>query len=360
MAPELAKDDEDEGPNGEPLLIGGSGKESGFWYQYYVSNSGEEIKHGKFHGSMSWSDSNGQGVIEADYKNGVLVRRVGWDGAGRVVDTIVRQADGTYLWDEIRPIWQDVRVRYRSVAEMKSESKLSTTKDLKAVILTAETVHDRSNQNAHGFVNGLELAMRNEPEMRAAVQKNDTKTLNRILLQIMMDVDHYRRKAIEQRKVGGNDEYLSGIADGLVYFCEHIPLDAQADAENIGDTNTSNFPTFTLAKGVWKCRKTGLNFYFEPLIVTGPNGEKGVPKSILVNHSTAPYTVTKAGEVWTFDFHENGIVYASPQKNVENKRSRIGQFSFDGEKLDIKLALTASRADLGKIPWEYEFELVRP
>jgi len=131
-------------------------------------------------------------------------------------------------------------------------------------------------------------------------------------------------------------------------------IDGNAQADS-----APSFPTFSSAKGAWKCRKTGLNFLFEPLLVMGPDGKKAVPKSPLASHQTALFTVTKGGEVWTFDFHENGIIYASPKENVDNRRSRIGQFTFNGQTLDIKLALTASRDDLGTIPWEYEFELVR-
>lgn len=352
---ELAQMEESEGPNGEPLLIGGSGKQSGFWYQYFISDSGDEIKHGKFHGPMPLGDSNGTGTIEADYNNGVLVRRVGWDGAGRIVDTMRRQADGTYLWDEVRPIWKDVRVRYRSVATKEGRS----TKDLKAVLLTGDTVHDRSIQYTHGFVKGIKLALPAESEMQQAVNASDTKSVNRILLQTLRDVEHYRRQANDQLQVGGNSELLFGTADGLVYVCERFPVDAESEAVETDQKADDSFPSFALAKGVWKCRKTGLNFFLEPLIVTGPDGKKGIPKSI-ATHRTALFSVSKSGEEWTFDFHENGIIYASPKRNVENKRSRIGRFSFDGQTLDIKLALTASRKDLGNIPWEYEFELVRP
>lgn len=56
----------------------------------------------------------------------------------------------------------------------------------------------------------------------------------------------------------------------------------------------------------------------------------------------------------------NGIVCTSTKKNVENKPSKIGQFTFDGQKINITLALIMSRDDLGKIPSEYEFEPVRP
>ena len=132
----------------------------------------------------------------------------------------------------------------------------------------------------------------------------------------------------------------------------------------VEDGSSPTFPSFQRAEGSWVCRKTGVEFYFEPAVVTGKNGEKMISKSVLVKHETAPYRVTKTGksvdEKWSFDFHENGYVYASPIKNVDNPRSRIGKFTFDGKLLSIKLALTASCSDLGKIPWEYDFELVRP
>ena len=108
------------------------------------------------------------------------------------------------------------------------------------------------------------------------------------------------------------------------------------------------YKPFITVGGSWKCRKTGLNFHF-----------KQAPKSSSVGRRTATFAVDKAGEVWSFNFDENGIVYAHPKKNVANSRSRIGKFSYDGTTLIIKLALTAVRADLGKIPWEYEFELQR-
>ena len=108
------------------------------------------------------------------------------------------------------------------------------------------------------------------------------------------------------------------------------------------------FTPFISLKGTWKCRKTGANFNF-----------KLPKKSSFVGVRSASFDVDKAGEQWEFNFRESGIVYAHPKKNVANSRSRIGKFSYDGTTLIIKLALTAVRADLGKIPWEYEFELQR-
>lgn len=136
--------------------------------------------------------------------------------------------------------------------------------------------------------------------------------------------------------------------------------DAVESTEANGATTGITFPTFEAASGTWTCRKTGKTFQFKPKIRTGPDGKPGIARMPWVKHEISPFTVTQSDEVWVFEFHQNGVVYAIPERNVDSQRARIGQFTFDGKVLDIKLALTALREEVGKIPWEFEFELARP
>lgn len=136
--------------------------------------------------------------------------------------------------------------------------------------------------------------------------------------------------------------------------------DAVESTEANGATTGITFPTFEAASGTWRCRKTGKTFQFKPKIRTGPDGKPGIARMPWVKHEISPFTVTQSDEVWVFEFHQNGVVYAIPERNVDSQRARIGQFTFDGKVLDIKLALTALREEVGKIPWEFEFELARP
>ena len=136
---------------------------------------------------------------------------------------------------------------------------------------------------------------------------------------------------------------------------------ANALSEPVNQSSAESlFPTFGNAAGAWKCRKTDAELSFEPLISTDENGRVGIRKSVLVSHATTPFTVRKGNEVWIFEFHENGYVYGHPRKNIKSHRGRIGTFEYDGKILSVRLALTASRSDLGTIPWEFEYELVRP
>lgn len=219
--PTLNAKESTAGPNGEPLLIGGDGKGSDSWYQYYVAASGKEVKHGKLHRPWSWNDGTGRGRIEADYEDGVLHRQIGWNGAGNAVDTLVRQDDGTYLWEEIRLIWKDVQVYYRSVATM-TDGKLKSVEDLEAVLIIGGKAQDRSTQYVLGFAKGVRVAQPDEEKIKEAERRADANVIKQTSQLARETVEHYRRSAAEQLEVGGNSELLYGMADGVAYGYRQI------------------------------------------------------------------------------------------------------------------------------------------
>lgn len=157
-----------------------------------------------------------------------------------------------------------------------------------------------------------------------------------------------------------NPDVKGGVTDVWVRDTENADDAAIETSEAADSTADISFPTFEAAAGNWKCRKTGKSFHFEQQISRGPDGKPGIARMPWGKHEISPFTVKQGNEIWGFEFHQNGLVYAIPQRNVENERGRIGKFSFDGKTLEIKLALTASRAEVGTLPWEFEYELVRP
>lgn len=205
----------DTGPNGEALLVGGDGVDSDNWYQYYVSSAGEEIKHGTY----LRRDSSG-GKVEADYDEGKLVRQVQWDADGQVVETIVRQADGTCLVESLGSTWKDVRVRLRTIENI-DQTRRSLVKELDPILIIDGQEQVCSVPYANGFMEGVDDAGKRERQFKNAQENGITEHVELIRQAALELVVVYRRDADEQRRVGNRGLYhpdlLEGRADGVEY-----------------------------------------------------------------------------------------------------------------------------------------------
>jgi len=86
------------GPNGEKILKGDHGDNSGRFWHYYIDKKGEEVLHGPSLGSICCPPCS----ENSEYDHGVLKARLIYDTNGNLVESFARLSDGTYQRDEYR------------------------------------------------------------------------------------------------------------------------------------------------------------------------------------------------------------------------------------------------------------------
>jgi uncharacterized protein YbaR (Trm112 family) len=114
------------GPNGEPVFVGGDGLGTRWYFHYYLDKDGKKVLHGK-----SRVQLNGTGTQESNYDLGVLLSRSCYDSKHHLEASYKRLADGNYQKDEYRTLSNGSTVQMRSVVSITETDTGETIREIK-------------------------------------------------------------------------------------------------------------------------------------------------------------------------------------------------------------------------------------
>ena len=226
------------GPNGEPLLLGPADPERDEFFTFYRGEGGRKRLHGVSRRRRTWSDAGAStgplsGVKAAELDDGTLLHARAVADDGRMIQTVERRPDGTYLQTDYTYPLEGVQIRRGSVWEIPptdspaSPRRLFAPSDMTNGATTGVALNGQeifgSEAYRYAYANGLRAGIEKAANVTDRDGRVDPRRAPFSARSARNMVDDYREKFEERvavlRQIDSTAELLRGLADGMETGC---------------------------------------------------------------------------------------------------------------------------------------------